>query len=231
MSMLRRLCLSKIELAAALLLPAELGTAWLTWWHGLPGLIAVHFGIHGEPNGWADRGEVALILLLTNLYFAMAIAWLGHRRRRSILDAPSRRMGFTAAQLLVLCAGVGVTDTLAGLAGTFGEPWSPIALMTPICLAFIIMGAMIGRVPPNAFVGIRTPWTLSSRLAWDRSNRLLGRLFLLVGCVAFATTFWSSMLVTTLVLAAGGLLAAGWAVLEGWLVWRGDARKTSLYPG
>jgi hypothetical protein len=39
------------------------------------------------------------------------------------------------------------------------------------------------------------------------------------------------MLVTTLVLAAGGLLAAGWAVLEGWLVWRGDARKTSLYPG
>jgi uncharacterized membrane protein len=98
-------------------------------------------------------------------------------------------------------------------------------LLTPICLAFIIIGALIGRVPPNAFIGVRTPWTLASRLAWDRTNRLLGRLFLLTGCVALATTAASSMLTTTLVLAGGGLIAAGWAVVEGWVIWRNDKDK------
>jgi uncharacterized membrane protein len=226
--MQRQLALSKIELAAALILPAQLGTAWLTWWHGLPGRIAVHFGWHGEPNGWADRGTVALLIVLTSLYFAIAMIWLGRRRRRSVLDAASRRIGFTAAQLLLLCAGIGVTDMLAGLAGTFGEPWSPLMLLTPICLTFILIGALIGRVPPNAFIGVRTPWTLASRLAWDRANRLLGRLLLLIGCVALATTAASSMLATTLVLAGGGLIAAGWAVVEGWIVWRNDKAKKAL---
>jgi uncharacterized membrane protein len=137
-------------------------------------------------------------------------------------------MGLTAAQLLVLCAGIGITDTLAGLAGTFGEPWSPSLILTPVCLAFIVTGALIGRVPPNAFVGLRTPWTLASRLAWDRSNRLLGRLFLLTGCIALATTAGSSMLATTVVLTAGGLMSLLWAIVSGWLAWRTDTQKKAL---
>jgi uncharacterized membrane protein len=226
--MRRHLSLSKIELTAALIFPVQLGTAWLTWWHGLPGLIAVHFGWHGEPNGWANRGAVALIMLAASLYFAIAMIWLGRRRRRSVFDAPSRRIGFTAAQLLLLCAAIGVTDMLAGLAGTFGKPWSPLTLLTPVCLTFILIGALIGRVPPNLFIGVRTPWTLASRLAWDRANRLLGRLFLLTGCVALATTAASSMLVTTLVLAGGGLVAALWSVFEGWHSWRAEKGKKAL---
>jgi len=226
--MRRQLSLSKIELAAALIVPAQLATAWLTWRHGLPGLIAVHFGWHGEPNGWASRGTVALIMLATSLYFAIAMIWLGHRCRRSVHDAPSRRLGFTAAQLLLLCAGIGVTDMLACLAGTFSEPWSPLTLLTPVCLTFIVIGALIGRVPPNAFIGVRTPWTLASRLAWDRANRLLGRLFLLTGCVALASTAASSILATTLVLAGGGLVAALWSVFEGWHSWRAEKDKKAV---
>jgi uncharacterized membrane protein len=223
--MLRRRPLSRIELAAALLFPAQLITAWLTWWHGLPGLIAVHFGVHGEPNGWLDRRSIALIIILTASYFGLAMARLGRQRRRSILDAPSRRLGFAAAQLLVLCAAAGTTDLLAGLAGTFGEPFTPLMLMTPICLAFIIAGGLIGRVPPNAFVGLRTPWALASRLAWDRSNRAFGRLFLVTGCLALATTAGSSMAATVGVLAAGGLLAVFYGAYESWRVWRVDPRR------
>jgi hypothetical protein len=220
--MLYRLALSRIELAAVLLVPAQLITAWLTWWHGLPGLIAVHFGLHGEPNGYADRHMIAAIIVLTAAYFSFAIARLGRKRRRSVLDAPSRRIGFTAAQLLLLCSAAGTTDVLAGLAGTFGEPLTPFMLMVPICLAFMVAGALIGRVPPNAFVGLRTPWAMASRVAWDRSNRLFGRLFLLTGCVALVTTAGSSLAATVGVLAGGGLLAVIYAAYVSWRVWHAD---------
>jgi hypothetical protein len=154
-----------------------------------------------------------------------ALARLGRQRRRSIRDAPSRRLGFAAAQLLVLGASIGTTDLLAGLAGTFGEPLTPFMVLTPICLAFIVIGGLIGRVPPNAFVGLRTPWALNSRLAWDRSNRLSGRLLLLTGCLALATTPGSSMSATVGVLAAGGLLAVIHGTYESWRVWRTDPRR------
>ena len=39
-------------------------------------------------------------------------------------------------------------------------------------LLFAALGALLGRVGPNPWVGVRTPWAYKSRTAWDRSNRL-----------------------------------------------------------
>ena len=48
-------------------------------------------------------------------------------------------------------------------------------------------GAVLGKVRPNWFVGIRTPWTLSSKRSWVRTHRLGGWLFMALG-VLFAVT-------------------------------------------
>jgi uncharacterized membrane protein len=32
----------------------------------------------------------------------------------------------------------------------------------------------MGKIRPNWFVGVRTPWTLSSKLSWDKTHRLAG---------------------------------------------------------
>ncbi len=51
-------------------------------------------------------------------------------------------------------------------------------------LLFIVMGNYLPKVRPNYMVGIRTPWTLTSDLAWDRTHRVGGRLVMLEG-IAF----------------------------------------------
>ena len=48
-------------------------------------------------------------------------------------------------------------------------------------MLFIVIGNYLPKVRPNYLVGIRTPWTLTSDLSWDRTHRIGGRLFVLEG--------------------------------------------------
>jgi len=41
----------------------------------------------------------------------------------------------------------------------------------------------MGKFRKNFFVGIRTPWTLTSDVVWERTHRLAGWLFVLAGLV------------------------------------------------
>jgi uncharacterized membrane protein len=60
---------------------------------------------------------------------------------------------------------------------------------------FIYIGFLLGHAEQNWFVGIRTPWTLSSETVWKKTHELGGRLFKIAGVIAFA-----------------GVLAGGYAI-------------------
>ena len=47
-----------------------------------------------------------------------------------------------------------------------------------------LFAQVVGRVRPNFFVGIRTPWTLSDDQVWRRTHRVSGRLLFAGGLVA-----------------------------------------------
>ncbi|MFA6897576.1 MAG: DUF1648 domain-containing protein [Patescibacteria group bacterium] len=51
------------------------------------------------------------------------------------------------------------------------------AMMPAMAILFYYMGIMIGKAERNFFIGIRTPWTLSSDKVWDKTHRLGGKLF------------------------------------------------------
>jgi uncharacterized membrane protein len=61
---------------------------------------------------------------------------------------------------------------------------------------FYGIGVMMGDAKFNWFVGVRTPWTLSSEEVWERTHRLGGRLFKNCGLAALL-----------------GMLARGWLAL------------------
>ena len=89
-------------------------------------------------------------------------------------------------------------------------------------LLFAVMGAFMGRIAPNPVIGVRTPWNYKSRLAWDRSNRLAGRLFFWLGLAGLITAPVLPQPLGFSLLIAGVLIAAGWSVFESWRVWRAD---------
>jgi uncharacterized membrane protein len=52
------------------------------------------------------------------------------------------------------------------------------------------MGFMMSHAKRNWFIGIRTPWTLSSDLVWDKTHLIGSRLFKAAGLLAFAGIFF-----------------------------------------
>ena len=54
---------------------------------------------------------------------------------------------------------------------------------------FVVIGSVLGRVRPNWFVGVRTPWTLSSKVSWERTNRAGGGIGTL-GLVVYSYRLW-----------------------------------------
>lgn len=60
-------------------------------------------------------------------------------------------------------------------------------------LLFIGIGLYFGKIRKNFFLGIRTPWTLASDEVWNRTHRLGGRLFVLMGLVMMLGAFFPAL--------------------------------------
>ena len=50
---------------------------------------------------------------------------------------------------------------------------------------FIYIGFLVGHAERNWFVGIRTPWTMSSETVWKETHKLGGKLFIIAGIISF----------------------------------------------
>jgi uncharacterized membrane protein len=71
------------------------------------------------------------------------------------------------------------------------------AMLPAIGLLFIFIGFMLRQAKRNFFIGIRTPWTLSSDTVWNETHRAGSVLFMISGALAVigglfggTTAFW-----------------------------------------
>jgi uncharacterized membrane protein len=75
------------------------------------------------------------------------------------------------------------------MAWSMGFRFSMIQLLSPAFgLLFYLVGVLVGHARRNWFIGIRTPWTLSSERVWNKTHRLGGRLFKVSGAIALLGT-------------------------------------------
>jgi uncharacterized membrane protein len=183
-------------------------------------LMPVHYGLNGEVDRWGGRGEVGGMIAFLGALIVLIAGGLGVAASQS--DDPARRRALRMAQLVALIAMLGVV-LFAGGASLGGALSIAGGLpMAGLSLILVGAGAFLGRVGPNPFVGVRTPWSYKSRLAWDRSNRLAGRLLFLLGLFGLAASALAPQPAGLIALVAGLLLALLWAVVESWRVWRTD---------
>jgi hypothetical protein len=185
----------------------------------------MHFDLQGRPDRWGDRNELALSLVgLAALAGALGagMAWAAGRSQDPA-RARGLRLGQWIASPVVAVVGVFLTGTSLDAAMRQGASdlrasW----LMAGLGLLFAGVGAVLGRVPPNIIAGVRTPWTFKSRLAWDRSNRLAGRLMFWLGLAALIAAPLAPQPMGLTVLTVAAVLAAVWSIVESWRVWRTD---------
>lgn len=58
-------------------------------------------------------------------------------------------------------------------------------LMPALGILFFYIGILLKNAKRNWFIGIRTPWTLSSDSVWDKTHQLGSKLFKIAGIITF----------------------------------------------
>jgi uncharacterized membrane protein len=193
----------------------------VTWyaWDQLPPRMATHWDAFGHFNGYSPRAFGALfapgLIVFTTLLF-QALPALDPRRENY-----PKFFGtyWVIANSVVLFVGVVHVMVLINALG------HPIAMTRVVPLGmgilFIALGNVLPRVEPNWFVGIRTPWTLSSDTVWRKTHRTGGWTFFLGGCALLIEgviplgSFWPALIVT---IAAAVLIP----VIQSYVLWKGE---------
>lgn len=67
------------------------------------------------------------------------------------------------------------------------------AMLPFLGILFMFIGYMLRQAKRNFFIGIRTPWTLSSDTVWDKTHQLGSVLFVASGALAFIGSFFGGM--------------------------------------
>ena len=188
----------------------------------LPDQIPTHWGADGQVNGWSSRLWGAWMLPLL-----MAVIWL---LMRAIPHIDPRRAnyekfaGMYDALVILILAFMLLMHGIVIAAAT-GRNVHMESIMLPAVGVFIaIMGFLIPRAAPNWFVGIRTPWTLTSDESWEKTHRLGGPLFVALGLVMIASGFIApERAIWILVAATAGIVV--FLFVYSYRVWKADPLK------
>jgi uncharacterized membrane protein len=153
----------------------------------LPPIVATHWNLRGTPDGFSSRAAAVAIMPLVILGITALFNVLPK------LDPRRENYGKFIATYWLIANAVIVFMLIAHgmiIATGLGYPVKiDRALPLGLGVLFIVLGNYITRVAPNWFVGIRTPWTLSSDTVWRKTHRTGGWLMVLGGFVIGASAF------------------------------------------
>lgn len=154
----------------------------------VPDQMATHWDSQGEVNGYMSKfwGSFFMPLLITGLVILFLVIPKIDPRKENIEMFRKHYEGFRLILILFL-----VMVHLHILLWNTGTQISPNAVIPlGIGLLFYYAGVLTENAEQNWFIGIRTPWTLSSENVWKRTNCLGGKLFRIAGITAFSGVFF-----------------------------------------
>ncbi len=186
--------------------------------------IPVHWGIDGTPDRYGSRLEAfGVVPVLAVLISAvLLIVPVIDPRRRNIERSPAPLIVSWLGMLAFMAVMQGfmvlvATDRIAADGGAIRY-----VVIGGISALFIAIGNVLPKARPNWFVGVRTPWTLSSDYSWDRTHRLSGWLFVLIGVAGFAAAFAPQAWLGPAVIGAGAIAIALVSVVMSYVWWSRD---------
>ncbi|PHS26986.1 MAG: hypothetical protein COA84_04860 [Robiginitomaculum sp.] len=224
-------------IASALLIIVMLGLSlWAMPHLAGDGQFATHWNINGQVDGTSNRAVILWLMPGIAAGIAALIAILPRidPRGRNLLRSSTAYLVIWIGALLILATGHAIMVLNATKMFDLADVSHGPGLLRWMSLLtgglFTAMGAVMGKIRPNWFMGVRTPWTLSSDLSWDKTHRLAGWLFMLTGMATFFTALVLIPRWALVVLIGGIALTILIALPYSWLVWKNDPARETLVP-
>ncbi|MBN2250620.1 MAG: SdpI family protein [Candidatus Altiarchaeota archaeon] len=148
----------------------------------MPGEMASHWNMEGKADGYAPKiwGLYMLPALTAIMLVFFSIIPCIDPLKKNIQAFRNHYEDF----IVVFTAFMLYVHALT-LAWNYGIAFDMRQMLSPAFGALIYFaGILTGNAKRNWFIGIRTPWTLSSEQVWEKTHKIGGRLFKIAGVIA-----------------------------------------------
>ena len=208
---------SRVIRRAAWVILAVVFLGTLVAYPSLPPVMATHFAANGHVNGTMNSllGAFTLpvIMLLVLLLLFMAIPHIDPLR---VNIAQFRRQYDTFVALLMLFFAA-IQATI--ISRSLGSTLDPMYVVLPaIGILIFYLGTIMPKTRRNWFIGIRTPWTISSDYVWQKTHELGGTLLQILGIIiilsVFVTAYALWIILVPLIIIAIGLILYSYFLYE-----------------
>ena len=167
------------------------------FYSNFPDKVPIHWNVAGEVDRYGSRtiGAFLFPAIILGMYLMfLGIPYIDPKKERY---TQFKRVYHVFKNLLI------VFMTAMYFITSFNALGYDISVATWIPLMvgalFVFLGNYMSKLKPNWFMGIRTPWTLSSEEVWNKTHRLGGKVFIGGGVIlmtmrsSFKSCRYSSM--------------------------------------
>lgn len=187
--------------------------------------IATHWDSEGNPDGYSGP-FVAFFMMpfIQTIMLAIFSSLKILEPRAANLEKSKKAINavvFAVTALLLVVQAIIIDQAFEfGLLGTN-------IIFAGVGVILMVMGNYFGKLKSSFFIGIRTPWTLSSETVWQKTHRVGGKLFVFAGAVITVAPFILTQDLMGPVLVTVILPAALIPVIYSWYLWRKEQRSAS----
>jgi uncharacterized membrane protein len=141
----------------------------------MPDRMMSHWDAAGQVNG--DMGKFWALFLMPVITVLMYLMFLVIPKIDPLKKNIDKFRAYFDLFILMLVVFFFYVYMLT-IAANLGYAFNMTSAMIPgVGVLFIFIGGMLQHAEKNWFIGIRTPWTLSSDKVWKKTHMLAGKLF------------------------------------------------------
>ncbi|MEM7334392.1 MAG: SdpI family protein [Chloroflexota bacterium] len=188
--------------------------------------VCTHWNAEGICDDYGSKftGIMLLPLISTAVLGLLPLTLKIDPRRQNLLQSGRAITSvFTIIALFFLVIHIVIMVNLLNVDANF--VWFVPSM---VGVLFIVIGNYLGKIRSNFFVGIRTPWTLSSELSWNKTHRLGGKLFVAQGLLMIISTFLFPGIVWVYVLIGSIFALVIGLFVYSYVVWKNDPDVTAV---
>lgn len=185
----------------------------------MPERVPTHWNMSGEVDGWSSRFFGAWLMPLMMAVILVILRLVPHIDPRGA-NYEKFRGAYDTIVALTMAFMLGLHFMHLAFAVGVDIPVEKV-IPAAVGVFFIVIGILLPRVHPNWFIGIRTPWTLTSDIAWEKTHKLGGTLFIASGALVIAAVLVAPRTATWVLVAAGSVTAIS-VFAYSFIVWKRD---------
>lgn len=175
----------------------------------LPAMVPTHWNLAGQVNGYSSRLFAVTLTPAIAAFMWLLVLVLPKISPRGFKLAESAN-AYYACMLAVIVVIVVIHIMVVRAALSASMP-SVTLLFLLIGALFMVVGAAMGRIKRNFWMGVRTPWTLASDEVWQRTNRFAGRWLIAGGIAVAISAFFPQVAIAAILIVVIGIAIASLA--------------------